>query len=128
MQKATATYNAPEGDSKVVEMGGVTFFDGKSVDLNSNDNPHLMKKLASNQHFEFELGEDVPDEKPRRGPGRPRKTDKAPTIGEWVKAGYPASKYPPDGYEAVSSPEEIAAAIEAEKPKSAPIEPPAPVA
>jgi hypothetical protein len=33
MRKATATYNAPEGDNKVVEMGGVTFYDGQSVDL-----------------------------------------------------------------------------------------------
>jgi hypothetical protein len=75
MQKATAIYRAPAGDNKVVEMGGVTFFDGQSVDLNSNDHPHLMKKLENNQHFEFELGEDVPDEKPKRG--RPSNADKA---------------------------------------------------
>lgn len=75
MQKATATYNAPMGDNKVVEMDGVTFFDGQPVDLNSNDHAHLMKKLENNQHFDFELGEDVPDEKPKRG--RPSNADKA---------------------------------------------------
>jgi hypothetical protein len=37
MRKATATYNAPDGDNKVVEMGGVTFYDGQPVDLNSDD-------------------------------------------------------------------------------------------
>jgi hypothetical protein len=29
MKTAKVTYNAPAGDSKVVEMGGVTFFDGQ---------------------------------------------------------------------------------------------------
>jgi hypothetical protein len=77
MRKATATYHAPEGDNKVVEMGGVTFFDGQPVDLNSNDHAHLMSKLANNQHFDFEMGEEIPDEpKPRRG--RPPKADQAP--------------------------------------------------
>jgi hypothetical protein len=41
------------------------FNDGESVELNSDDHPHLMEKLQGNQHFEFEAGED--DEKPRRG-------------------------------------------------------------
>jgi hypothetical protein len=77
MRKATATYHAPEGDNKVVEMGGVTFFDGQPVDLNSNDHGHLMSKLANNQHFDFELGEEILDEpKPRRS--RPPKADQAP--------------------------------------------------
>lgn len=75
MRKATATYIAPKGDNKVVEMGGVTFFDGQAVDLNSNDHPHLINKLPGNQHFDVEVGEDVPDEKPKRG--RPSNADKA---------------------------------------------------
>lgn len=65
MRKATATYHAPKGDSKVVEMGGVTFFDGQAVDLNSDDHANLIDKLPGNQHFDFEVGED--DAKPRRG-------------------------------------------------------------
>lgn len=71
MRKATATYHAPEGDNKVVEMGGVTFFDGKEVDINSEDHPHLMSKLENNQHFDIEIGEEQPHEK--RKPGRPPK-------------------------------------------------------
>lgn len=75
MRKATATYNAPKGDSKVVEMGGVTFFDGQSVDLNSDDHPNLLAKLPGNQHFDIEIGED--DQKPRRGrpPNKPEAKD-----------------------------------------------------
>lgn len=76
MQKATATYVAPFGDSKVVEMGGVTFFDGKSVDLNSNDHSDLIKNLETNQYFDIDVGKDdetpVPAVKKR---GRPSAAD-----------------------------------------------------
>jgi hypothetical protein len=40
-----------------------------------------------------------------------------PTIAEWVAAGYKAGAYPPRGYESKSTPEEIAAAIDAEAQK-----------
>lgn len=72
MRKATATYNAPEGDNKVVEMGGVTFFDGQSVELNSDDHGHMINKMQDNPHFDIEVGE---EEEPKRGPGRPKKRD-----------------------------------------------------
>jgi len=58
MQKATATYVAPPGDSKVVEMGGVTFFDGKPVELNSYDHEHLIAKLTGNKHFDVKVEKD----------------------------------------------------------------------
>ena len=67
MRKATATYHAPQGDSKVVEMGGVTFFDGQEVELNSDDHEHMINKLPGNQHFSIEVGEEEQDDKPRRG-------------------------------------------------------------
>lgn len=67
MRKATAIYHAPEGDNEVVHMGGVRFIDGQSVDLNSDDHPHLMSKLEGNPHFEFTLGDEVADDRPRRG-------------------------------------------------------------
>jgi hypothetical protein len=77
MRKATVTYVAPEGDNKVVEMAGVTFFDGVPVEINSYDHPHLISKLATNQHFDIEVGEDAPDEaKPKRG--RPPKDKLSP--------------------------------------------------
>lgn len=75
MRKATAIYHAPKGDSEVVHMGGVRFFDGEAVELNSTDHPHLVNKLPGNQHFEIEIGDDEPDEKPKRGPGRPKKEE-----------------------------------------------------
>lgn len=65
MQKATATYHAPDGDAKSATINGVIFNDGEAVDINSDEHPHLMDKLQGNQHFEFEEGED--DNKPRRG-------------------------------------------------------------
>jgi len=78
MQKATATYVAPPGDSKVVEIGGVTFFHGKPVELNSYEHGHLIAKLPGNKHFDVTVGEDdnkpAPVEKKR---GRPSNADKA---------------------------------------------------
>lgn len=41
--------------------------------------------------------------------------DDGPTVAEYVAAGYLASNYPPQGYASRSSPEEIEAAIAAEK-------------
>lgn len=67
MRKATAIYRAPEGDNKVVEMGGVIFFDSQRVELNSEDHPHVLTKLSGNPHFDVEVTEDTPDDKPRRG-------------------------------------------------------------
>lgn len=58
MRKATAIYHAPEGDSKVVEMGGVTFFDGQPAELNDNEHGHIINKLPGNKHFEIDIGED----------------------------------------------------------------------
>lgn len=81
MQKASATYRAPDGDAKSVTIGGVIFNDGEAVNINSDDHPHLMEKLRSNQHFEFEAGED--DQKPRRGrpPTRDLKAGMAEATG-----------------------------------------------
>jgi hypothetical protein len=67
MRKATATYHAPEGDAKSCNLNGVIFNDGEAVEINSNDHPHLMSKIEGNQHFEVDMGEEQPDDKPRRG-------------------------------------------------------------
>src|SRR5664279_3959423 len=76
MQKATATYVAPFGDSKVLEWDGVTFLDGKPVELNSFDNPHIMTKIANHPHFDVKMGkeedEPIPAAKKR---GRPSHAD-----------------------------------------------------
>jgi hypothetical protein len=84
MRKATVTYVAPDGDNKVVEMGGVTFFDGKTVELNSDDNAYLISKLTSNQHFDIEVGEDDGKVKAKRG--RPPKAKPAELKAGELKA------------------------------------------
>lgn len=87
MRKATATYVAPLGDNKVVEMGGITFFDGKSVEINSFDHPHLIEKLQGNQHFDIDVSKDdesVPRPKAKRG--RPSKADIEAAAAEAVAA------------------------------------------
>lgn len=81
MRKATATYNAPEGDSNEVEMGGVHFRDGESVDLNTDDHGHLVNKLQGNPHFDIEIGE---EEQPKRKPGRPSNAEKAKEVEQPV--------------------------------------------
>jgi hypothetical protein len=76
MRKATVTYHASEGDAEVTRFDGVRFIDGESVEINSNDNPHLMSKIEGHPCFEVEMGEEVPDE-PKRKLGRPSNAEKA---------------------------------------------------
>jgi hypothetical protein len=76
MQKATAIYRAPPGDAKTCEMGGVIFYDGKPVELNSYDHSHMIAKLPGNPHFDVTVGED--DKKPptvEKKRGRPSNAD-----------------------------------------------------
>lgn len=62
------TYNAPEGDEKVVTTRGHTFFDGHPLDVEDAD---LIAKARANPHFSVD-GEDAEDE-PARRRGRPPK-------------------------------------------------------
>lgn len=73
MRKAKATYNAPAGDNKVVEMGGVTFFDGQEVELNTDEHGHMINKMQNNPYFDIDVGEE--EQNAKRGPGRPKKQD-----------------------------------------------------
>jgi len=84
MQKATVTYVAPLGDNKVVEMGGVTFFDGKPVEINSHDHPHIFEKLKTNQHFDIEVGKEDENSptRPKVKRGRPSNADIAAAKAE----------------------------------------------
>ena len=65
LKKASVTYTAPDGDSKVVEMGGVTYFDGIATDAIGTEE-HL-KKLEGNPHFKVGAIADYtpPAEKPK---------------------------------------------------------------
>jgi len=78
MKSATATYVAPFGESKTVGFGGLTFEDGKPVEINSHDNPHVFNKLQNHPFFDFTMGKDEPDAvKPKAKRGRPSAADKA---------------------------------------------------
>jgi hypothetical protein len=57
MAKVSVTYKAPQGDSKVCELFGFTFFDGKPVEIEDNEqNAHALKKLGNNSLFETSGG------------------------------------------------------------------------
>ena len=60
MKKVTVTYHAPPGDSRVVEVFGHTFFDGKAEEIEASD--LLIEKMRGNRHFEISDG---PPEKPK---------------------------------------------------------------
>jgi hypothetical protein len=61
MKKATVTYTAPKGDSKVVEMLGTTFYDGQAVPLVCDEG--AMTRLQSNRHFKVGAVSDYDPEK-----------------------------------------------------------------
>ena len=90
MRTANVTYNAPARDSKVVEMGGVTFFDGQTVEINDLDHAHMFGKIQRNQHFDVEIG-DEEQAPPRRKPGRPSNAEREEQAkqAEQSKAGPP---------------------------------------
>lgn len=90
MQKATVTYVAPIGDNKVVEMGGLTFFDGQAVEINSHDHPHLVEKLQGNSHFDVVMGKEDDQPKPKAKRGRPSAADIAAAKADAEKAEHDA--------------------------------------
>lgn len=62
MKSVTVTYHAPPGDSKVAEVFGHTFFDGKSETIEVDD--HVAEKLRGNKHFECSEPKDAQPKKP----------------------------------------------------------------
>ena len=59
--KVQVTYHAPEGDNKVCEMGGKTFFDGKATELDSEADAALIEQIKANKHFEAPGGHPAPE-------------------------------------------------------------------
>jgi len=51
--KVQAIYHAPEGDSKVIEVQGKTFFDGQSIDLDDEQDAGIIFMLENNRLFEL---------------------------------------------------------------------------
>lgn len=50
MKKVSVTYHAPKGDSKVAEIFGHTFHDGKAEEIEVNES--VLSKLKGNSAFE----------------------------------------------------------------------------
>lgn len=92
MRKAKVTYNAPDGDNKVVEMGGQTFYDGKETELNTDDNGALLDKLQGNQHFDVEMGEEEESPKKRGRPVGSKNRDLKAGIQEAVDHDFEADR------------------------------------
>jgi hypothetical protein len=61
MPKITVTYKAPKGDSKVTEIFGHTFFDGKPESIDVDDRE--AEKLKGHPLFTVGEGHDKPDPK-----------------------------------------------------------------
>ena len=51
---AKVTYHAPQGDSEVVSLAGLRFFDGEPRELGDAEHVALLGKLAHNPHFAVE--------------------------------------------------------------------------
>jgi hypothetical protein len=56
-KKLSVTYHAPHGDSKVVEMMGFTFYDGKAEEITISE--PLYKTISQNKYFECGKPSDV---------------------------------------------------------------------
>ena len=61
------------------------------------------------------VDEAKPHDEPAKEPEVPQLKQDGPTVEEWVLAGYHAEDYPPEGYAPRSTPDEIAAAVAAQK-------------
>lgn len=64
MTEITVTYTAPPGDSKVTEIFGHTFFDGKPETIEVDD--RMLGKLKN--HRQFTVGEGAKPADPKDDP------------------------------------------------------------
>lgn len=60
MKKLSVTYHAPKGDSKVVEIWGHTFYDGKAEEVTVEDDTY--QSMAHNRFFECSKPTDITEE------------------------------------------------------------------
>lgn len=68
MKKLTATYHAPKGDSKVVEMLGHSFFDGKPEEIELE--AFQADIITRNPLFECSKPEDVKPGEEKKEPDK----------------------------------------------------------
>jgi hypothetical protein len=57
MKKVSVTYHAPKGDSKVVEIWGHVFYDGKAEEIEVDDD--TLKTIKGNRFFECGAEADI---------------------------------------------------------------------
>jgi hypothetical protein len=62
LKKLSVTYHAPKGDSKMVEIFGHTFYDGKAEEVEVEE--PILKRLQRNRFFECSKPTDVDSAKP----------------------------------------------------------------
>lgn len=65
MGTTAVTYKAPHGDNKVVELHGLTFFDGQTQKLDDEEHAAFLDKARNNPHFL------VGDEQHKESGGKP---------------------------------------------------------
>jgi hypothetical protein len=66
LKKLSVTYHAPKGDSKIVEIFGHTFYDGKAEEIEVEE--PILKRLQRNRFFEVKG--DTPQEQPKEHKSR----------------------------------------------------------
>jgi hypothetical protein len=67
LKKLSVTYHAPKGDSKIVEIFGHTFYDGKAEEIEVEE--PILKRLQRNRFFEVK-GDDAAKEQPKEHKSR----------------------------------------------------------
>lgn len=73
MKKVSVTYHAPKGDSKVVEIFGHTFFDGKAEEVEVDD--YIFEKLK--RHGLFTCGKESEVDPNKRDPAKEKAEQEA---------------------------------------------------
>lgn len=87
-----------DGKKPALNPGDIVDTDGKSAPFDADE----AERIVSVGGARMPTADDL------------KLRDDGPTVALWVERGYKASAYPPSGYASKSTPEEIAAAIEAE--------------
>lgn len=73
MKKVSVTYHAPKGDSKVAQLFGHTFHDGKAEEVEVEDG--VLAKLKNNPSFT--LGKESDAEPSKRDPAKEKAVQEA---------------------------------------------------
>jgi hypothetical protein len=104
--KIVMTSFMSDGKKLNLNPGDIVDTDDKKCQIDAEEAQRLLDVGGARRQTEAEIEAERKAAEPR--------TD-GPTVAEYVAKGYKASGYPPAGYASRSTPDEIAAAIAAEK-------------